>query len=405
VNKDELLKATPLRGSNQVSVRGFNERLVLHLIRQHGTCTKAEATLATGLSANAVSVIFNALQADGLLLRGDPIRGRVGQPSVPMRINPEARHFIGLKIGRRGFDMIVVDFSGAMIARRTQSHSYPTPAGLLDFVRVNLRPLLRTARKRRDQIAAFGVAMPSELWHWSRDFDAPRAEMEAWRDFDVASALRDLVPGEISVENDGTCACRAELVFGPQRKPQDFIYFFVGTFIGGGIVLNGSVFPGQRGNAGGFGPLRIPGAPEGDRLIDHASLFVLGRMLAEQGDDPGRLDDDGTDWRSLDPALTAWIDRAGRGLAHAIVSTQAVIEFDAVVIDGAFPAEVRTRLIQAVARHLDQLDLRGIFRPEIGAGHFGGVARALGGAAFHVAANWMVDQNTLLRKVALERAQ
>ena len=299
-DKDDLLRSSPIRGSNQSTVRGFNERLVLHLIRQYGALTKAEATRATGLSANAVSVIFRALEADGLLLRGEPIRGRIGQPSVPVRINPDARHYVGFKIGRRSFDLVVANFAGAVIARRTRRHPYPTPAGTLDFLRAEMPPLLRSAKKRRREISGFSIAMPSELWHWTDDFGAPRAEMEAWRSFDVEAELRDLVPGPISIENDGTAACRAELVFGPQAQKQDFIYFFVGTFIGGGIVLNGSVFTGRRGNSGGFGPLRIPDEPGGQRLVDHASLVVLEKMVAAQGQDPAQLHGASADWGGLE---------------------------------------------------------------------------------------------------------
>lgn len=397
-DKDDLLRSSPIRGSNQSTVRGFNERLVLHLIRQYGALTKAEATRATGLSANAVSVIFRALEADGLLLRGEPIRGRIGQPSVPVRINPDARHYVGFKIGRRSFDLVVANFAGAVIARRTRRHPYPTPAGTLDFLRAEMPPLLRSAKKRRREISGFSIAMPSELWHWTDDFGAPRAEMEAWRSFDVEAELRDLVPGPISIENDGTAACRAELVFGPQAQKQDFIYFFVGTFIGGGIVLNGSVFTGRRGNSGGFGPLRIPDEPGGQRLVDHASLVVLEKMVAAQGQDPAQLHGASADWGGLEPAVSDWIARAGRSLAHAIVSTLAVIDFESVVIDGALPDLIRSRLVAEVSRQFDRLDLQGVTRPEIGPGHFGAVARALGAAAFRISTDHMIDQNTLLRK-------
>ncbi|KFE35508.1 ROK family protein [Thioclava atlantica] len=381
-----------------MTVRDVNERLVLHLIRRHGTLTKAEATRATGLSANAVSEIFKALENDGLLLRGDPLRGRVGQPSVPMHLNPEARHYLGLKIGRRSFDMVAVDFVGGVAARRSTSHDYPTPKGLISFIKENLRPLLRSAKLKREDLAASGIAMPSELWHWAEEFVAPRAELEKWRNFDVKAELDSLLPGPISIENDGTAACRGELVFGPPTDKQDYIYFFVGTFIGGGVVLNGSVFPGRWGNSGGFGPLRIPDEPGGHRLIDHASLAVLERLLGEHNCDTKLLYDDSADWSALEPVLSRWITRASRSLAHAIVSAQAVIDFEAVIIDGALPHTIRDRLVAEVDRHFSHLDLQGVYRPEICAGHFGSIIRALGAAAYPISNDFMIDQNTLLRK-------
>src|SRR5215475_6756558 len=77
-------------GANQIRVRAYNERLVLSLVRRHGALSKAEIARRTGLSAQTVSVIMRALEKDGLLERGEPIRGRVGQPSIPMRLNADA---------------------------------------------------------------------------------------------------------------------------------------------------------------------------------------------------------------------------------------------------------------------------------------------------------------------------
>lgn len=379
-----------LRGSNQTTVRDFNERLILHLIRRRGPLTKAEATRLTGLSPNAVSMIVGALERDGLLLRGEPVRGRIGQPSVPLRLNPDARFHAGLKIGRQSLDLAIVDFCGGVRARRLNAHAYPTPDATVGFVKSALPGLLRRARIRRSDLAASGVAMPTGLWQWSDLFDADPGDMAAWRDFDAARDLAAVLPMDIRVENDATAACRAEWTFGKLGDMPDSVYFFIGTFIGGGIVLNGNVFTGCRGNAGGFGPLRVPDEPGGMRLVDHASLVVLQRMLrAAHPEAPPALSEE-DDWRGFEPVLTDWIDRTARGLAHAIVSTAAVIDFEDVVIDGAFPPAVRDRIVTAVGRQLAQSDLQGVTAPRIAAGSFGAVARAVGAAAGHVSARHMV---------------
>jgi predicted NBD/HSP70 family sugar kinase len=391
VAADRAGQAPPaLRGSNQTTVRDFNERLILHMIRRRGALTKADATRLTGLSPNAVSMIVGALEQDGLLLRGEPVRGRIGQPSVPLRLNPDARFHAGFKIGRQSFDLVIVDFCGTVRARKARPHVYPTPGAAQAFVKAELPGLLRRARLRRADVAASGVAMPTGLWQWSDLFDADPGDMAAWRDFDAARDLAAVLPGEVLVENDATAACRAEWAFGKLADVSDSVYFFIGTFIGGGIVLNGNVFTGCRGNAGGFGPLRVPDEPGGMRLVDHASLVVLQQMLAaaRPGAAPA-LPEDG-DWRALEPVLTHWIERTARGLAHAVVSTAAVIDFEDVVIDGAFPADVRDRIVAAVGQRLAESDLQGVTAPRIAAGSFGPVARAMGAAAGHVCARHMV---------------
>ena len=78
----------PSGGSNQSRVRDYNERLVLSLVRRHGSLAKSQIARRSGLSAQTVSVIMRSLEKDGLLLRGKPQRGQVGQPSIPMSLNP-----------------------------------------------------------------------------------------------------------------------------------------------------------------------------------------------------------------------------------------------------------------------------------------------------------------------------
>lgn len=393
------MRSQPLKGSNLTTVRGINERLVLHLLRLHGELSKAEATRITGLSANAVSVIFRALENEGLLLRGDPVRGRIGQPSVPMRLNPKARYYIGYKIGRRTFDLVVIDFVGTVLARETALHDYPTPDNTLQFLEDNLGTLLERAAVSTESVSALNIAMPFELWSWTSDFDAPIQAMKEWRDFNLEAAIKRRVDWPVTVQNDGTAACRAELMFGPPLEAQDFVYLFVGTFIGGGIVLNGGVFPGRRGSSGGFGPMRIPDEPGGERLVDHASLVVLEHLIAQRDPHLARaIYSQDVDWTTLEPELSQWLDRAGRSLAHAIVSALAVIDFETVVLDGAFPGAVRNRLVKTVETHLDTLDLQGVERPTIHAGHFSYLARAVGAAAYQISTEYMIDQNTLLRE-------
>lgn len=60
---------------------------------------------------------MNRLQSDGLLKREAPLRGRVGQPTIPMSIDPEGAYSFGLRIGRRSCDLVLIDFLGAIRQR------------------------------------------------------------------------------------------------------------------------------------------------------------------------------------------------------------------------------------------------------------------------------------------------
>ncbi|MDR7123812.1 ROK family transcriptional regulator [Pseudotabrizicola sp. 4114] len=384
-----------LRGTNQSGMRAQNERLVLTLVRQHGALAKSDIARITGLSAQTVSVIMRALEQDGLLARGEPQRGRIGQPSIPMSIAPEGAFFFGLKIGRRSADLTLVDFLGRVLRLERQVYRYPTPGAVVDFVSVTLPLMIADLpAAARGRIGGLGVAMPFQLWNWVQSIGAPQAEMDAWRSRDIQAELAALTGMPVFVQNDATAACGAELVFGTGERPKDFLYFYFGTFIGGGLVLNGQLFTGRSGNAAGVGPIPVPG-PDGTtrRLLDVASMSVLADAMEAAGEPSDHLWAQHLDWRVSQPVLTAWMDSAACGLAHAILSAAALIELEAVLIDGWMPTAIRAELTARTHDALHRLDLAGIDAPAIRQGTVGANARVLGAAAIPLSHRYLIDQN------------
>ena len=387
--------AVGARGSNQAAVRAYNERLVLSLVRKYGSMPKAEIARSTGLSAQTVSVIMRALEDDGLLLRGEPVRGKVGQPSVPMSLNPEGVFSIGLKIGRRSADLILMDFVGLQRDHLHLTYKFPMPKGIMDFVEHGAAKLASgLSEKARKQIAGIGIASPFELWNWAEEVGAPAGEMDAWRGFDLQAEIAAISPYPVFLQNDATSACAAELVFGSGPRYPDFIYFFIGSFIGGGVVLNSSLYSGRTGNAGAIGSMPVPDGTGGSRqLIDAASIFVLEKMLSENGMDPSPLWYAPENWIDFGKPLSDWIDLTAGALAHAIVASASVIDFGAAIIDGGFPEWVRSRVVDATKSAAVKLDLQGISLPDIIAGEVGCQARSIGGASLPLFSRYLLDFN------------
>ena len=109
------------------------------------------------------------------------MRGKVGQPSIPMSLNPEGAFFLGLKIGRRSAELVLIDFLGAV--RDMLQHLLPLPCArreTIDFVRNGVRPCAKGLTAEQDRrIAGLGIAMPFELWNWADTVGAPRDIMDA----------------------------------------------------------------------------------------------------------------------------------------------------------------------------------------------------------------------------------
>ncbi|HBZ45105.1 MAG TPA: sugar kinase, partial [Maritimibacter sp.] len=94
-------------GLSQKGVRDHNGRLVLSLVQRHGAMPASDLAKMAGRSPPTVSSIVRLLERDGLLERGDPVRGKVGKPSIPMRLAPDGAYSLGLKIGRRSAELVL----------------------------------------------------------------------------------------------------------------------------------------------------------------------------------------------------------------------------------------------------------------------------------------------------------
>jgi predicted NBD/HSP70 family sugar kinase len=381
------------RGSNQAGMRAHNERLVLSLVRKQGALAKSDIARMTGLSAQTVSVIMRALEQDGLLLRGEPVRGRIGQPSVPMRLAPDGALFLGLKLGRRSADLTLVDFLGRVRATRRRVWRYPTPDAVMSFVGECLPAILgELPATMRGRIGGMGVAMPFQLWNWVSFIGAPQSEMDEWRHRDIQAELAAQTGLPVFVQNDATAACGAELVFGTGERPRDFLYFYFGYFIGGGLVLNGQLYTGRTGNAAGVGPMPVPG-PGGQmrRLMAVASLSTLSAAMEAAGESADHLWHDPHEWRISAPVLSGWIAETGEALAAASLSAASLLELEAVMFDGWMPASVREAVTRATADAFARLDLAGINPPAFRQGTIGPDARALGAAAVPLSLRYLID--------------
>ena len=389
-------------GVNQSGVRDYNERLLLSMIQRNGPMSGSDLARKAGLSAQTVSVILRGLEKEGLLIRGAPQRGRVGKPSRPMALAPSGTFSFGLKIGRRSADLALMDFLGNIRRQLRITYRYPLPDGIFAFLRdgiENLSALL--SPRERQRISGIGLALPFEIWKWDHAIGAPAEEFAAWREVDLAQRIGAFSPLPVFVSNDATAACHAEHIFGRGKEFRDYAYFFIAAFIGGGVVMNNSVVAGSHGNAGAFGSLPAFGGERGTRqLIDTASLHLLERRLEAAGLAPGMLWENPEDWSGIEVHVAPWIEHTGRELATAALTVCAVIDFEAILIDGGFPPDVRTRLVSETRNRLEQLDARGVIKPRIEGGSVGGNARVIGAASAPIFAQYFFDTNAGL---ALER--
>ena len=82
-----------------------------------------------------------------------------------------------------------------------------------------------------------------------------------WKDYDIAGAMRKQFGVPFFVGNDVNMGVLGEYHFGVGRGYSNIVGFFVGTGMGGGLVLNGQLYTGHLFKAAEYGHMILD--PEG----------------------------------------------------------------------------------------------------------------------------------------------
>ena len=389
-----------MRGGDTTGLRAYNERLTITAIRQAGALSKADIARTTGLSGQAATVIVNSLLDEELLVKREKVRGRVGKPFTPIALNPEGAYSLGVKIGRRSLEVLLVDFGGAVVASRSTAYRAPLPAQTmalatgtaLEFID-SLKPGLRA------RIVGLGVAMPWVLHEWSDVLGLEREAIAAWREIDVAAELEAATGLAVSLYNDATAACAAEMIAGDRIDRRSALYIYLGTFVGGGVVIDGRLHRGEQLNAGALGSMPMDetgGDGRPHQLIHQASVIDLERALTAAGLDVSDMFGL-PDTPDAEEVFGAWLRHAVEALARTVVSATSVVDFEEVVIDGLLRPDWRRRVVDGVTVAYGRFDCTGLSPIEIATGSIGPKARVLGAAMLPLIGRFSPDTDLLVK--------
>nr|WP_315262085.1 ROK family transcriptional regulator [uncultured Limnohabitans sp.] len=397
-----------MRGSNHTGMRQFNERTVLRAIRHEGAIPKADLARLTQLSSQTVSIIVNRLLDDGLLIKQDRIRGKIGQPSVPLAINPDGAYSIGLQVGRRSLEVVVTDFLGQMRHQWQHTYPYPSPTEVLPKIKEGLKLMQkRMGAEAWKRAVGIGLSAPLAMHQWG-DLMGKKAQkaMVDWEHIDLVQEVQAMSALPVEFAKDTTAACVAELVQGLGRDVPNFLYVYVGTFVGGGLVMDGHIVNGPRGNAGAIGSMPIGLPPLGTRanantpaqLLQLASGWQLEQALMAAGHDPLLVQQDAIMSPEFSAFTQPWLSQAAKALAMSATSAAALLDLDAIIMDGSLNPKLLQALIQQTEASLAQFSFDGIHQPQILAGRVGSHARALGGALLPLHAQFFPDKDIFLKQ-------
>lgn len=315
-------------GMNAVSVRSYNERLVLSLLLQNKGLSRMEIGNRTGLSAQTVSVIVRSLEQEGLVIKGQAVKGRMGPPTTPLSLNPEGAYSVGISLGHRHTDVVMIDFVGQV----KFYHSLPLPT---EDAATNHSKLLATVKRALDilpnkqegRLTGIGVAMPEDQEELALGPSGIAERFEA-----IGQEIEDTLGIEVYVQNDITAAAAGESMFGAAKSLDDYLFFYLGARLHHRLVLNHQIFQSRA------------------QTSHPTGILELEQRLLASGRSTDFLWERGGSWPDLDDTLSIWLSDCANVVRASLEAASQFLPVSTVIVSSYAPTDVSKGIVSALTK-------------------------------------------------------
>jgi predicted NBD/HSP70 family sugar kinase len=370
-----------------------NQKTVLNVFRWWEETSKAEVVRLIGLSHPAVTHIVEKLISFGYLEKvNKKRRGDRGQPASLYQLSNRTL-FVGIHLGRNKLEFVALGLDGRVHASKRILVGFFQKDKLESISRSELNQFLTSSDIDKNLIAGFGISTPFFWEGWQDKVSFPNLTDPNWNS-NIVIDLFDL-PNDLPVfvENDGSAAALGELTFGAGKELTDFVYINIGTFVGGGVVIDGTLRTGVNGNTGAIGTFpvshsELSGNKSDNRpfesVLGRASLNTLFELAKKNNSDLSpenyeeRLSNDPPDF------ALEWIEDSSKALAQLFIGIWSLIDVEALILDGALPKNVLIELIDITRKEVDSLAIEGIFVSQILPGKLGSWRSAIGAGSLPI---------------------
>jgi glucokinase len=190
---------------------------------------------------------------------------------------PENNKFvIGIDLGGTKIYATVVDKDGTIIAsaRKKTKAELGFEAVVERITKCVKEVVAKSKINYESQIHAIGIGSPGPLdLKEGKIIETPNLK---WVDAPLKERLQDILHKPVTIDNDCNVGIMGEFAYGAGHGAQHMVGLFIGTGIGGGIIIDGKLLHGYNENAGELGHMILdPNGPQcGCGVNGHLEAFA-----------------------------------------------------------------------------------------------------------------------------------
>ena len=344
-------------------LRHTNAHGILKLLRECGSCSRADLVRASGLSAPTVTnVVKDLLSADLVEPLGEG-QSSGGRPPDMIRFKAERGCLVAVEITARSISFLLTDLNGSELDRQEVSlgRRRTTPEAICAVIGDQLKDLLRKHKKTRERLLALVAGAPA-ITNVDEGTVLSISNLEGWRSVPLRAMLSKIAGCVVILENDTNLAAQGEHYCGAAQSVKDFVFINIGANVGAGIFLDGKIHHGSQWSAGEIAYLRLPSTSRRQPTIHEfgeLESLVTGPGIVKSwreacGKTAQRTDMDAVEILNLaqtgDPCAVRIVRQRSEIVADIIVNLSLVLNPGLIVLGGEIGSHAA--LIDFVQRQL-----------------------------------------------------
>lgn len=352
------------RGTNLLAVGGFNQAVILDLIRRTPQgLSRVEIASATGLSAQTVSNVSRRLLDTGIVLEAGKFNVGPGKPRTLLQLDPTGMYSIGVHLDPTVVTYVLLDLAGNVVAdHRAPTPSEATPASIIAAMAQQIDALMQRSAVPHERVLGVGIAAPGPVdATLGLLIDPPL--LDGWVRVPLREALAEATGFPVLLEKDVSAAAVAEIWTANASERDNFAFFYYGTGIGMGLVLDHEVLRGSSDNAGDIGHVRVASTGPvcscgrrgcvGDLVVPHRLVQEAEASGVFKGGAHESVDARFTQLSDAahagSPQALEILARAAEHIATAVVIITNLLDVDRVVFGGPFWQRVGSLVLPRIS--------------------------------------------------------